>query len=143
MYEPLENQLMTLLAIVLSFLLFTYNSHSASTERFLVPEYPVPVKEDVTSNPRGSTHYSEEELIRRGLEFNPHVLDFVKARAEYARSKFDKMGALKKDSSHVRVPVDAIIAYREELKRNDELFKGGEPLDLYPEDYCFRTCVLY
>ena len=145
--KPLKNQLMTLLAIVLLFLLFPYQSHSAPTERFFVPECPVPVEEDDTSNPRRLTHYSEEELKLRGLEFNPYAksdfLNFLKANAEYTRSRFDKTGSLKKGSTYDRVPVDAIIAYREELKRNDELLKGGEPLDLYPEDYSFRTCVLY
>ena len=134
---------MALLGIILSFLLFTYHSYSAPKKRFITPEYPVSVKEDATSDPRGLTHYSEEELKRRGLEFNPHVFDLVKANAESVRSKFDKTRTRKKGSSHDRVPVDAIIAYRKELKRNDELLEKDELLGGYPEDCCFRTCILY
>lgn len=124
-----------------------YHSHSAPTERFLVPEYSAPVKKVVKSNSRVPKRYSVEDLKYLGLEFNPYVLsdylDFVKARTEYVRSKFDKTGSQKKVSIFDRVPVDAINAYREELKRNDELFKEDEPQDIYPEDYCLSTCILF
>ena len=126
---------MTLLAIILSFLLFTCHSHSASTESFGDPENWIPVKEAVKSNSRRLTHYSEEELKRRGLEFNPYAkrdfLKFVKAHAEYARNKIDKTGSLKKGGSiYDFIPVDSIRAYRQELKRNDE------PLEIYTDDPC-------
>lgn len=132
---------MTFLAIFLSLLLFTYHSYSASTETFLAPEYPDSVEEDVTSDPRGSKRYSVEELKCRGLEFNPYVksdyLEFLKSRAECERHEFlKKKRAQKKVSIYDFVPVDSIRAYRQELKRNDELLKKDEPLDICTEDPC-------
>ena len=111
---------MTLLAIVSSFLLFANYSLSAPDTRFLVPESYDPTEQALRKysdiDPRASKIFSEEDLVKRGLEYRPNVKedykDFLQSRAEMNRNPFS-----------FNASKSAIRAYRAELKRNDEMLK--------------------